>query len=282
MMTSASFVMSMMRWSAPVAVSSVEALRSTQEEGRHVALLAPAAGVELGRPGPAGAMLDARVDDRVQVDHLAVLEPVHAPVALGPQALEVPAHLGHQLGVPPQRLRRSRAPSRRAAPPRAACTSAAGSRRSGDPIRRTRRPPRRRLRTAARPSRRRVDLRRLDGWRAARPPGACRRAGSRRDRPAPRCHRAPAPAPRRRGSRRAGAAPRRRAGARRRRRRAPGRRAAASDVLEVGGRQRRSSGAPAAGAPGGRRRRRPAARRPASASSSSVTRSGRTPSPARR
>ena len=85
------------------AVSSVDALRSRRNTRRDVALLAPAAGVQLRGDRLPRAPLDARVDDRVQVDDLAVLEAEDRPVALGPQPLEVPAHLGDQVGVPCQR-----------------------------------------------------------------------------------------------------------------------------------------------------------------------------------
>ena len=75
-----------------------------QEQRRDVALLAPARWRRASRTtGCRARALDARVDDGVQVDDLAVLEAVDRPVALGPHALEVPAHLGDQVGVPCQR-----------------------------------------------------------------------------------------------------------------------------------------------------------------------------------
>ena len=46
-----------------------------------------------------GATVGAGVDDRVQVEVLAILEAVHYAVALGTDALELAAHLGEQVGV---------------------------------------------------------------------------------------------------------------------------------------------------------------------------------------
>ena len=75
-----------------------------EEERRDVALLALARLVELRRRRVAGAPIGARGDHRVEVEVLAVLEPVDHAIALGPDALELAAHLGQQVGVRGERL----------------------------------------------------------------------------------------------------------------------------------------------------------------------------------
>ena len=169
MMTSASRVTSMMRRggrSSRAASRGLVGRRAhvDEEERRDVALLAHARAVEPLRRRPPRAQLDARLDDGVQVEVLAVLEAAQRAVHLGADALELAAHLGHA----GRRSRRARARRtrrrRRRGRPRRGGTSGCGSRRAGGPTRRTRS-------TAPLPLARRAGRRR-----ARRPPPRARRA----------------------------------------------------------------------------------------------------------
>src|SRR6266516_1007316 len=101
MMTSASLRASMIRLPGRLVGGRAHV---EEEEGRHVARLAHARAVEPGGGRAAGAHVDARVDGRVQVEVLAVLETADGAVHLGADALELAAHLGQQARVVGERL----------------------------------------------------------------------------------------------------------------------------------------------------------------------------------